>query len=85
MSIDKSVSKLSEILKEATENESSVCYVTGEDAEFFKIAIDAICKYQKVEELWSNFNNGEHDYASFLRALRDIMQDRNPEDAESEE
>lgn len=38
-------------------------------------AIDTMLKYQKIENLWADFNNGEYDYAPFMRALREVMED----------
>ena len=43
------------ILKEATEDKNSVCYVTGEDAAMIQDAIKAVKKYKKIEQLYSDY------------------------------
>lgn len=51
MAIDEAMNNLSGILTEATEDEDSVCYVTKNDAETLQVAIDAMHKYQKIEQI----------------------------------
>lgn len=36
-----------------------------------------IKKYAEIEKLWTNFNEGEYDYTSFLRALREVLENGN--------
>lgn len=40
-------------------------------------AKNIIKKYREIENLWANFNEGEYTYASFLRALREVIEDEN--------
>ena len=40
-------------------------------------AKNIIKKYREIEKLWANFNEGEYTYASFLRALREVLEDGN--------
>ena len=53
MTIEDCISKLIEILEEATEDENSVCYVTDVDEPTLKTAIDTMRKYQRIEERMS--------------------------------
>ena len=56
--IDEVINNLSEILKEATEDESSVCYITENDAETLQVAINTMQKYQKIEKLIGSWELG---------------------------
>jgi hypothetical protein len=49
MTIEDCISKLNEILEEATEDENSVCYVTDIDEPTLKMAIDIMHKYQQLQ------------------------------------
>ena len=40
-------------------------------------AKNIIKKYREIEKLWDNFNEGEYTHASFLRALREVIEDGN--------
>lgn len=40
-------------------------------------AKNIIKKYREIEKLWANFNEGEYTYTSFLRALREVIEDEN--------
>lgn len=51
MTIDLAMNNLSGILTEATEDDNSVCYVTEDDAETLRVAIDTMRKYQKIEAI----------------------------------
>ena len=55
MTIEDCISKLIEILEEATEDENSVCYVTDVDEPTLKTAIDTMRKYQKIEQAYSAY------------------------------
>lgn len=56
MTIDLAMNNLSGILTEATEGEDSVCYVTEDDAETLQVAINTMCKYQKIEQIIRNYD-----------------------------
>ncbi len=51
ITIDEAMNNLNGILAEATEDEDSVCYVTKNDSETLQVAIDTMCKYQKIEQI----------------------------------
>ena len=55
MTIEDCISKLIEILEEATEDENAVCYVTDVDEPTLKTAIDTMRKYQKIEQAYSAY------------------------------
>ena len=50
MTIENCISKLTEILEEATEDENAVCYMTDVDEPTLKTTIDTMRKYQKIKE-----------------------------------
>ena len=54
MTREEAISKLKDILEEATETEHAVCYVTSEDAEALSMAIEALKdRPEEVhEDLW---------------------------------
>ena len=55
MTIEDCISKLTEILEEATEDENSVCYVTDVDEPTLKTAIETMRKYQKIEQIYNKY------------------------------
>ena len=55
MFVDGAINGLELILKEATEDKNSVCYVTSEDAAMIQDAIKAVKKYKKIEQLYSDY------------------------------
>ena len=72
MSIDLAMNNLSGILTEATEDENSVCYVTEDDAETLKVAIEVMRKYQKIQEIYERFQK-DGDYYHHMAWL-DVME-----------
>ena len=58
-------SNLKMILDEVTETEEAICYVTSDDAETLKLAIEAIGKWNLIEQY-----KGERDVA--LERLKEI-------------
>ena len=67
-----SKTKLSEILKEATQDESSVCYVTEDDADTIKTAISAIEKIEKIKEIIKSPKG--YDYEKLID-IQDLLKD----------
>ena len=59
MTIEDCISKLIEILEEATEDENAVCYVTDADEPTLKTAIDTMRKYQKIQEIINNAKDSD--------------------------
>ena len=83
MTIDEAMNNLSGILTEATEDEDSVCYVTKNDAEALQVAIDAICKYQKVTKILNSASYTEngtvysytYDEDTRVKHIREVIED----------
>lgn len=79
MTIDNCISKLTEILEEATEDENSVCYVTDVDEPTLKTAIDTMRKYEKIEQILSDWINddsvGMSDY--WMGRIKEVVEDEN--------
>ena len=73
--IDEVISNLSEILKEATEDESSVCYITENDAETLQVAINTMQKYQKIEKLIGSWELGLID--NIGHEISEVLEDGN--------
>lgn len=72
MTIEDCISKLIEILEEATEDENAVCYVTDVDEPTLKMAIDTIRKYQKIVGIVSL--NDEEFKQCGLKELKEILE-----------
>lgn len=83
ITIDEAISNLSGILTEATENKNSVCYVTEDDAETLQVAIDAMCKYQKITKILNSASYTEngtvysytYDEDTRVRHIREVIED----------
>ena len=78
MSIDEHIGVIEDL-----KSTMSVCMSEPEKTEIcisLSEAIDTMRKYQKIEQLWTGFNNGEYDYAPFLRALKLIIESEEVED-----
>lgn len=79
MTIEDCISKLIEILEEATEDENAVCYVTDVDEPTLKMVIDTMHKYQKIEEAYKKYLNDmvTNIYADgkFIKALKEVLED----------
>ena len=77
MTIDNCISKLTEILEEATEDENAVCYVTDVDEPTLKMAIDTMRKYEKIEQILSDWINddsvGMSDY--WMGRIKEVVED----------
>ena len=78
MTIDEAMNNLSGILTEATEDEDSVCYVTGNDAETLQVAIDTMRKYQKIAELYDYWRSDKCEYTiSCMENIGKVLRDGN--------
>ncbi len=77
MSIDLAMNNLSGILTEATEDEDSVCYVTEDDAETLQVAIDTMCKYQKIEQIRHRVRHTDLEPAKAYELINEVMEDGN--------
>ena len=78
MTIDNCISKLTEILEEATEDENSVCYVTDVDEPTLKTAIDTMRKYQKIERIINCSLDIQEDVLRY-KAICEVLEDGNDE------
>jgi hypothetical protein len=65
----KALKNLKDILAEATMDENSVCYVTGEDKETLEIAIKAL-EQQPCDESIKYFESNDIDIQKFTKALK---------------
>jgi len=83
MAIDLAMNNLGGILKEATESEDSVCYVTENDAETLQVAIDTMCKYQKIEHIVSDFREYQKGIscgfggATYMQMVSEVVEGAN--------
>lgn len=79
MTIDLAMNNLSGILTEATEDDNSVCYVTEDDAETLRVAIDTMKKYQKIEQIIRNYDTAWelHHKKSTIDKIRKVIEDGN--------
>lgn len=71
MTIEDCISKLTEILEEATEDENSVCYVTDVDELTLKMAIDTMHKYQKIQQIVRETSNDDWIGRKIKKVLED--------------
>jgi len=74
MSIEDCISKLIEILEEATEDENAVCYVTDIDEPTLKMAIDTMRKYQKIQEIINNTDYIQEDVIRY-KMICEVVKD----------
>jgi hypothetical protein len=78
MTIDLAMNNLSGILTEATEGEDSVCYVTEDDAETLQVAINTMCKYQKIEQIYKEwFSDAGHTSAEAYGKIGEVLKNGN--------
>ena len=83
MTIEDCISKLTEILEEATEDENSVCYVTDVDEPTLKMAIDTMRKYQKILKIVSDFREYQKGIscgfggATYMQMVSEVLEDGN--------
>lgn len=75
MTIDNCISKLTEILEEATEDENSVCYVTDVDEPTLKTAIDTMRKYQKIQEIVKEWGKSGLLQDKFYDLINEVIED----------
>ena len=71
MTIEDCISKLTEILEEATEDENSVCYVTDVDEPTLKTAIETMRKYQKIQQIVRETSNDDWIGRKIKKVLED--------------
>ena len=74
MTIEDCISKLIEILEEATEDENAVCYVTDVDEPTLKTAISTMRKYQKIVDIvehWACCGNPSDSMIAISEVLED--------------
>ena len=76
MTIEDCISKLIEILEEATEDENSVCYVTDVDEPTLKTALDTMRKYQKIQEIINNTDYIQEDVIRY-KMICEVVKDGN--------
>ena len=74
MTIEDCISKLTEILEEATEDENAVCYVTDVDEPTLKTAIDTMRKYQKILDIINNTDYIQEDVIRY-KMICEVMED----------
>lgn len=74
MTIEDCISKLIEILEEATEDENAVCYVTDIDEPTLKMAIDTMRKYQKIQEIVQS-KTTRVSYDIGFRQIKKVVED----------
>lgn len=85
ITIDEAVSNLRGILTEATENKNSVCYVTEDDAETLRAAIDTMRKYQMIIKILNSASYTEngtvysyaYDEDTRVKHIREAVRDEN--------
>ena len=79
MEIDEAMNNLGGILKEATKDEDSVCYVTENDAETLQAAIVIMRKYQKIEQILKDDNYyeeyGNNAEKFIVSAICEVLKD----------